>query len=96
MHKDEEQRQPHCCAHGRRVGDAPCYAREQHEEGEEVCEGGVGAVPRVFRLCWWVNFFRICGVEGKTRRTFLEVSNVSGWVCAFELQGGEGAVRDSI
>lgn len=50
MHKDKQQRQPHRGAHGQRVRDPPREARQEHEEGEEVGEAGIGPVPGVLRL----------------------------------------------
>lgn len=51
MHEYEEEGQSYDRAGGVRVRDSPGDACEEHEEGEEVREGGVGAVPGVFRFC---------------------------------------------
>ena len=51
MYKNEEECQPHGCADGGCVSDAPRYAGKEHEKGEKVGEGGVGSMPCVFRLC---------------------------------------------
>ena len=50
MHKDEEEREAQGGGEGGGGGDAPGDAGEEHEEGEEVGEGRVGAVVGVFRL----------------------------------------------
>lgn len=51
VHEYEEERQSYDRASGVCVRYPPGYACEEHEEGEEVREGGVGAVPGVFRFC---------------------------------------------
>ena len=51
MHEYEEEGQAEDGAEGHVGGDAPGQAGEEHEEGEEVREGGVGPVPGVFRFC---------------------------------------------
>lgn len=51
VHEHEEEGQSYGCAGGVRVRYSPGYACEEHEEGEQVREGGVGAVPGVFRFC---------------------------------------------
>ncbi len=50
MHKHEQQRQPQGGGERGRGGDTPGDAGEEHEEGEQVGEGGVGAVVGVFCL----------------------------------------------
>lgn len=98
MHEYEEQGQSHRCARGGRVRDAPCYACEEHEEGEEVGEGGVGAVPGVFRFCGGEGGF-VRGVSGWEARRVCEgkayVSKVGmmllvGQPCFFGVGGGQG------
>lgn len=48
MYKDKDQGKAKGGGEGRSVGDAPCKASKEHEEGEEVGERGVGAMPCVF------------------------------------------------
>ncbi len=62
MYKDEEQREANGGGDGGGGGDAPCDAGKEHEEGEEVGEGGVGAMPGIFRFCGGgVRFSKIRG-----------------------------------
>ena len=51
MYENEEERQPHGCADGIGVSNAPRYAGKEHEEGEKVGEGRVGSMPCVFCFC---------------------------------------------
>lgn len=44
MAGDEDEGDPECAAEVVDVGETPCQAREEQEEGEEVGEGWVWAV----------------------------------------------------
>jgi len=51
VYEDEEESQANGCAYGVGVCYSPGYTGQEHEEGKEVGEGRVGAVPGVLGLC---------------------------------------------
>ena len=71
MYENEKQRQPHGCADGVGVCNAPRYAGQKHEEGEKVGEGGVGSMPCVFRFCYSLSERGGWVASQRCERTFL-------------------------
>ena len=51
MDEDEKEGEPDSGGEGGGVRDTPSNTSKEEEEGEEVSEGGVGAVPGIFCFC---------------------------------------------